>query len=51
MINLTVIIFILLYVLIIMALALLVYSYIDYLRICKRIDKTLEEADKVIDDE
>ena len=51
MINLTVIIFILIYVLIFMALGLLVYSYIDYLRICKRIDKTLEEADKVIDDE
>lgn len=51
MINLTVIIFILIYVLIIMTLGLLVYSYIDYLRICKRIDKTLEEADKVIEDE
>ena len=51
MINLTVIIFIFIYVLIIMTLALLVYSYIDYLRICKRIDETLEEADKVINDE
>ena len=51
MINLTVIIFILIYVLIIMTLGLLVYSYIDYLKIVKEIDKTLEEADKVIDDE
>lgn len=51
MINLTVIVFILIYVLIIMTLCLLVYSYIDYLRICKRIDKVLEEADEVINDE
>ena len=51
MINLTVIMFILIYVLIIMTLGLLVYSYIDYLRIAKEIDKTLEEADKVINDE
>lgn len=51
MINLTVIIFILIYVLIIMTLALLVYSYIDYLKIAREIDKTLEEVDEVIDDE
>ena len=50
MINLTVIIFILLYVLIVMTLGLLVYSYIDYLKISREIDKTLEEVDKVIDD-
>jgi len=51
MINLTVIIFILIYVLIIMTLGLLVYSYIDYLKITREIDETLEEADKVINDE
>lgn len=51
MINLTVIMFILIYVLIIMTLALLVYSYIDYLKIAKEIDKTIEEADKVLDDD
>lgn len=51
MINLTVIIFILIYVLIIMTLGLLIYSYIDYLRIAKEIDKTIEEADKVLDDD
>lgn len=51
MINLTVMIFILIYVLIIMTLGLLVYSYIDYLRIARDIDKILEEADKVINDE
>ena len=50
MINLTVIIFILIYVLIIMTLGLLIYSYIGYLKISKEIDKALEEADKVIDD-
>ena len=43
MINLTVIIFILLYVLIIMTLALLVYSYIDYLKIAKEIDKVIDD--------
>ena len=51
MINLTVIIFILVYVLIFMTLGLLVYSYVDYLRIAREIDKTLEEVAKVIDDE
>lgn len=51
MINLTVIIFILIYVLIIITLALLVYSYIEYIKIARDIDKTLEEADKVINDE
>lgn len=51
MINLTVIFFILIYVLIIMTLALLVYSYIDYLKIAKEIDKTIEEADKVLDND
>lgn len=51
MINLTVIFFILIYVLIIMTLGLLVYSYIDYLKIVREIDETLEEADKVINDE
>lgn len=51
MINLTVIIFILIYVLIIMTLALLVYSYIDYIKISREIDKVLDEADEVIDDE
>ena len=51
MINLTVIIFILIYVLIIMTLALLIYSYIDYLKIAKEIDMVLDEADEVINDE
>lgn len=51
MINLTVIIFILIYVLIIMTLALLICSYIDYLKIAKEIDKALDEADKVINNE
>lgn len=51
MINLTVIIFILIYILIIMTLGLLIYSYIDYLKIAKEIDKVLEEDDKVLDDE
>lgn len=51
MINLTVIIFIFIYVLIIMTLALLIYSYIDYLKIAKEIDKILDEADEVINDE
>lgn len=43
MINLTVIIFILIYVLIIMTLGLLVYSYIDYLKIVKEIDKVIND--------
>ena len=47
----TVIIFILIYILIIMTLGLLIYSYIDYLKIAKEIDKVLEEDDKVLDDE
>ena len=51
MINLTVIIFILIYIFIIISLGLLIYSYIDYLKISKEIDKVLEEADKVIDDD
>ena len=34
-----------------MALALLIYSYIDYLKIAKEIDKALEEADEAISDE
>ena len=51
MINLTVIIFILIYIFIIISLGFLVYSYIDYLKISKEIDKTLEEADKVINDD
>ena len=51
MINLTVIIFILIYILIIITLGFLVYSYIDYLKISKEIDKALEEADKVINDD
>ena len=51
MINLTVIIFILIYILIIITLGFLVHSYIDYLKISKEIDKTLEEADKVINDD
>lgn len=51
MINLIIIIFILIYVLIIMTLGLLVYSYIEYIKIARDIDKTLEEADKVLDDD
>lgn len=51
MINLTVIFFILIYILIIMTLGFLIYSYIDYLKIAKEIDKALDEADKVINDE
>ena len=51
MINLTVIIFILIYIFIIISLGLLIYSYIDYLKISKEIDKALEEADKVIEDD
>lgn len=51
MINLIVIIFILIYVLIIMTLGLLIYSYIDYLKIAREIDKVLDEADKEINDE
>ena len=47
----TVIFFIVLYILIIMILGFLIYSYIDYLKIVREIDKTLEEADKVINDE
>lgn len=43
MINLTVIIFILVYVLIFMTLGLLVYSYIDYLKIAKEIDKVIDD--------
>ena len=39
----TVIIFILIYVLIIMTLCFLIYSYIDYLKIAKEIDKVLED--------
>lgn len=33
------------------SLVFLVYSYIDYLKISKEIDKALEEADKVINDD
>lgn len=51
MINLTVIIFILIYILIIITLGLLIYSYVDYLKISKEIDKVLEEADEVIEDD
>lgn len=51
MINLTVIFFILLYILIFMALGLLVYSYIDYLKIVREIDEAIEEADKVLEDD
>ena len=47
----TVIIFILIYILIIMTLGLLIYSYIDYIKISKEIDKALEEADKVLEDD
>lgn len=51
MINLTVIIFILIYVLIIMTLGFLIYSYIEYIKIAREIDKVLEEADEVMIDE
>lgn len=51
MINLIVIFFILIYIFIIITLGFLVYSYIDYLKISKEIDKVLEEADEVIDDD
>ena len=47
MINLTVIIFILIYVLIIMTLVLLIYSYIDYLKIVKEIDKVIDDGDNL----
>ena len=47
----TVIFFILIYVLIIKTLALLTYSYIDYIKISREIDKVLEEDDEVINDE
>lgn len=47
----TVIIFILIYVLIIMTLGFLIYSYIDYLKIVKEIDEVIEEADKVLEDD
>lgn len=50
MININVIIFILIYVLIIMTLGLLIYSYIEYIKISREIDKALDEADKVIND-
>lgn len=43
--------FIVLYILIIMTLCFLIYSYIEYIKIVKEIDKTIEEADKVIEDE
>ena len=43
MINLNVIIFILIYVLIFMTLGLLVYSYIDYLKIAREIDKVIDD--------
>lgn len=43
--------FILLYILIIMTLGFLIYSYIEYIKIVKEIDKAIEEADKVFDDE
>ncbi len=39
----TVIFFILIYVLIIMTLGFLIYSYIDYLKIVKEIDEVLED--------
>lgn len=47
----TVIFFIFIYILIIMTLGFLIYSYIDYLKIAREIDKAIEEADKVINDE
>lgn len=34
-----------------MTLGFLIYSHIDYLKISKEIDKALEEADKVINDD
>ena len=39
----TVIFFIFIYILIIMTLGFLIYSYIDYLKIVKEIDKVLED--------
>jgi len=47
MINLTVIIFILIYIFIIMSLGLLIYSYIDYLKIVKEIDKAIDDGDNL----
>ena len=47
MINLTVIIFILIYIFIIMSLGLLIYSYIDYLKIVKEIDKVIDDGDNL----
>ncbi len=47
----TVIFFIILYILIIMTLGFLIYSYIEYMKIAREIDKALKEADKVINDE
>lgn len=47
----TVIFFIFLYILIIMTLGFLIYSYIEYIKIVKEIDKAIEEADKVLGDE
>lgn len=34
-----------------MTLGFLIYSYIEYLKIAREIDKAIEEADKVLDDE
>ena len=47
MINLTVIIFILIYIFINMSLGLLIYSYIDYLKIVKEIDKAIDDGDNL----
>lgn len=47
----TVIFFIFIYIFIIMILGFLIYSYIEYLKIAREIDKAIEEADEVIDDE
>ncbi len=47
----TVIFFIFIYIFIIMTLGFLIYSYIEYLKIVREIDKAIEEADEVIDDE
>lgn len=46
-----VIFFIFIYIFIIMTLGFLIYSYIEYLKIAREIDKAIEEADKVLDDE
>lgn len=43
MINLTIIMFIFIYVLIIMTLGLLIYSYIEYIKIVKEIDKVIND--------